>query len=119
MINYKIILISFIFLISCASNGGDRRPSRPRNFISQEELKEIPSALTAADIISIARPGWLRGKGLTISVYLNGVQMGDIEQLDNIPSLSIKELKWLSPSESAILYGTGAGMGGAIDIKTR
>jgi hypothetical protein len=45
--------------------------------------------------------------------------MGDIEQLDNIPSLSIKELKWLSPSESAILYGTGAGMGGAIDIKTR
>jgi hypothetical protein len=105
MINYKIILISFIFIISCASNGVERRPSRPRNFISQEELKEIPSALTAADIISIARPGWLRGKGLTISVYLNGVQMGGIEQLDNIPSLSIKELKWLSPSESAILYG--------------
>ena len=119
MINNKIILISLIFLISCASNGTERRPSRPRNFISQEELKEMASAQTASDVIVYARPAWLQSRGLTISVFLNGVQMGNEEQLNKIPSASLQELKLLSASEAAMLYGTGAGMGGVIDIKTR
>ena len=119
MINKKIILISLIFLISCGSNGTERRPSRPRNFVSQEELKEHPSAQTAYDIIVAARPAWLQSRGLTITVFLNGVQMGNEEQLNNIPSASLQELKLLSASEAAMLYGTGAGMGGVIDIKTR
>ena len=119
MINNKIILISLIFLISCASNGIERRHSRPRNFISQEELKEMASAQTASDVIVYARPAWLQSRGLTISVFLNGVQMGNLEQLDSIPSVSLQELKFLSASEAAMLYGTGAGMGGAIDIKTK
>ena len=45
--------------------------------------------------------------------------MGNEEQLNNIPSASLQELKLLSASEAAMLYGTGAGMGGVIDIKTR
>ena len=43
----------------------------------------------------------------------------DNNQLSNISSSSIKELRLLTPSEAAVLYGTGAGMGGAIDIKIR
>ena len=67
----------------------------------------------------VARPAWLQSRGLTITVFLNGVQMGNEEQLNNIPSASLQELKLLSASEAAMLYGTGAGMGGVIDIKTR
>ena len=79
----------------------------------------MASAQTASDVIVYARPAWLQSRGLTISVFLNGVQMGNLEQLDSIPSVSLQELKFLSASEAAMLYGTGAGMGGAIDIKTK
>ena len=45
--------------------------------------------------------------------------MGGEEQLDNISVYSIKELRFLTPSEATTLYGTGAGFGGTIDIKSR
>ena len=84
-----------------------------------EEIQENATALNAYDIISFARPAWLRTRDKTPVVYLNGVQLGGLDQLSNISSSSIKELRLLTPSEAAVLYGTGAGMGGAIDIKIR
>ena len=114
-----LVPIIFILIYGCASNNGERRPSRPRNIISQEEIQENATALNAYDIISFARPAWLRTRDKTPEVYLNGVQLGGLDQLSNISSSSIKELRLLTPSEAAVLYGTGAGMGGAIDIKIR
>ena len=115
----QLIPITMILISACASNSGDRRPSRPRNIISQEEIQGMATALNAYDIVSFGRPAWLRARDKTPSVYLNGVQLGGLDQLNNISSASILELRLLTPSEAALLYGTGAGMGGLIDVKIR
>jgi len=45
----------WIYLI-CSSNGADRKPPLLRNFISQEEIKELAVAQTAKGAIEVARP---------------------------------------------------------------
>ena len=115
----KLILLIGIFLFSsCTSIGAERKQMKPRNFISEEEIQEFDTAQTAMDVVELARPAWLRAKGLVISVYLNGIHLGGEEQLDNVSVYSIKELRFLTPSEATTLYGTGAGFGGTIDIKS-
>ena len=48
----QLIPITMILISACASNSGDRRPSRPRNIISQEEIQGMATALNAYDIVS-------------------------------------------------------------------
>jgi hypothetical protein len=50
-----------------------------RNFISQEEIKELAVAQTAKGAIEVARPIWLRRKGLDPSMYMNGRLMGGLD----------------------------------------
>ena len=45
----------WIYLI-CSLNGADRKPPILRNFISQEEIKELAVAQTAKGAIEVARP---------------------------------------------------------------
>ena len=91
----KLFLLLTIFLfIGCASNGAERKPMRSKNFISQEEIKELTVARTAKDAIEIARPTWLRGRGIDPSVFMNGMLMGDLDQLGNISINSVKEIKF-------------------------
>ena len=113
-----IILIGIFLFSSCTSNGAERKQMKPRNFISEEEIQEFDTAQSAMDVVELARPAWLRAKGLVISVYLNGIHLGGEEQLDNVSVYSIKELRFLTPSEATTRYGTGAGFGGTIDIKS-
>ena len=115
----KLFLFLCVFiLIGCASNGAERKPMRPKNFISQEEIKELAAAGTAKDAIEIARPIWLRSKGIDPSIYMNGVLMGGLDQLDNISINSVKEIKFLPSAEATTMYGTN-NMGGVIEIKSR
>ena len=116
----KLILLIGIFLFSsCTSSGAERKQMKPRNFISEEEIQEFDTAQSAMDVVELARPAWLRAKGLVISVYLNGIHLGGEDQLYNVSVYQIKELRFLTPSEATTLYGTGAGFGGTIDIKSR
>ena len=115
----KLFLFLCVFiLIGCASNGAVRKPMKPKNFISQEEIKELAIAGTAKDAIEIARPIWLRSKGIDPSIYMNGVLMGGLDQLDNISINSVKEIKFLPSAEATTMYGTN-NMGGVIEIKSR
>jgi hypothetical protein len=115
----KLFLFLCVFmLIGCASNGAERKPMKPKNFISQEEIKELAIAGTAKDAIEIARPTWLRRRGLDPSIYMNGVLMGGLDQLDNISINSVKEIKFLPSAEATTMYGTN-NMGGVIEIKSR
>jgi hypothetical protein len=112
------LLLTIFILIGCASNGAERKPMRPRNFISQEEIKELAIAGTAKDAVEIARPIWLRRKGIDPSIYMNGILMGGLDQLDNISINSVKEIKFLPSAEATTMYGTN-NMGGVIEIKSR
>ena len=115
----KLFLFLCVFiLIGCASNGAERKPMRPKNFISQEEIKELAIAGTAKDAIEIARPIWLRRKGMYPSIYMNGILMSGLDPLDNISINSVKEMRFLPAAEATTMYGTN-NMGGVIEIKSR
>ncbi len=115
----KLFLLLTIFLfIGCASNGAERKPMRSKNFISQEEIKDLATALTAKDAVEIARPTWLRRRGVDPSVFMNGVLMGDLDQLDNISINAVKEIRFLPSAEATTMYGTN-NMGGVIEIKSK
>ena len=73
------LFLSIFMLIGCTSNGAERKPMRPKNFISQEEIKELTIAQTAKDAIEISRPIWLRRKGLDPTMYMKGRLMGDLD----------------------------------------
>jgi len=107
-----------ILVAGCASNGSGRKPPMLRNFISQEEIKELAVAQTAKDAIEISRPIWLRRKGIDPSIYMNGMLMGGLDQLDNISINSVKEMRFLPSAEATTMYGTN-NMGGVIEIKSR
>ncbi|MBC8344828.1 MAG: hypothetical protein H8E56_01050 [Candidatus Marinimicrobia bacterium] len=112
------VLSVFVLASNCASNGVERKPAKQRNFISQEEIEGLATARTARDAVEIARPIWLRGKGIDPSVYMNGILMGGLEHLDNISIHAVKEMRFLSSTEATTLYGTN-NMGGVIEIKSR
>lgn len=107
-----------IFVAGCTSNGTGRKPMRPKNFISQEEIKELAIARTAKDAIETARPIWLRRKGMYPSIYMNGILMSGLDPLDNISINSVKEMRFLPSAEATTMYGTN-NMGGVIEIKSR
>ena len=112
------LFLSIFILIGCTSNGAERKPMRTKNFISQEEIKELAIARTAKDAIEIARPIWLRRKGIDPSVYMNGILMGGLDPLNNISINSVKEMRFLPSAEATTMYGTN-NMGGVIEIKSR
>ena len=112
------LFLSIFILIGCTSNGAERKPMRTKNFISQEEIKELAVARTAKDAIEISRPIWLRRKGIDPSIYMNGMLMGGLDQLDNISINSVKEMRFLPSAEATTMYGTN-NMGGVIEIKSR
>ncbi|MDG2397817.1 MAG: hypothetical protein P8M59_00725 [Candidatus Marinimicrobia bacterium] len=112
------LFLSIFILIGCTSNGAERKPMKPKNFISQEEIKELVVARTAKDAIEISRPIWLRRKGVDPSIYMNGMLMGGLDQLDNISINSVKEMRFLPSAEATTMYGTN-NMGGVIEIKSR
>ena len=119
LVKLKLFLFLSVFiLIACTSNGAERKPMRPKNFISQEEIKELAAAGTAKDAIENARPIWLRNKGIDPSIYMNGMLMGGLDQLDNISINSVKEMRFLPSAEATTMYGTN-NMGGVIEIKSR
>ena len=117
-LNMLLILCMVIFVAGCTSNGTVRKPMRPKNFISQEEIKELATARTAKDAIEIARPIWLRRKGIDPSIYMNGILIGGLDPLDNISINSVKEMRFLPSAEATTMYGTN-NMGGVIEIKSR
>lgn len=117
------ILILLLFgITACASGGtGERRGSR--NVITHEVLVETeePNLLMAVQRL---RPEWLRPRGQSLSgrtvmVYVDGAQRGDVSELRNIQLLNVRDVTFLAASEAGFRYGTIAGAGGVIEVRTR
>ena len=113
-----ILIIGFFIFVGCGSSGAERKSSKPRNFISFEEIQTIAGATTAQDLVELARPFWLRNKGIDPRVYMNNIQMGALDALGNISVNAIQEIRFLPPSEATTMFGTN-NMGGVISIKSR
>ena len=88
------LFLSVFILIGSASNGAERKPMRPKNFISQEEIKEIAIPRTEK----------------MLSKYL--------DQLDSISIKPVKEMRFLPSPKAATMSGAN-NMGGVIGFKSR
>lgn len=108
-----VLIILLAYLIGCASNrvGMVRKDS---NSIYANEIKTVPQANSAWEIIRILRPNLLNRderRQIGISnvipalVYVNGARIGSKERLKDIPNLGIVEIKYITGIEAGAQYG--------------
>ena len=105
--------------VACASGGS--KPARPRlrgDLISAEEMQHTQSA-NAYDLIHQTRSTWLHVRGRdTISgeqgevvVMLDGVRLGGIESLRQVPVMGLAAIRYYSPIDASARWGMGHGHG--------
>jgi hypothetical protein len=121
------VLIPTATAIACAtaSNSPGQPGGRARGDSSVITEQEIVrgNARTAYQTIERLRPHFLsvsRAQGSTGErvVYVDGVRLGTVAVLHQIPSASIREVRYLDAREATIRFGTGHSAG-AIVVATK
>jgi hypothetical protein len=107
----------------CASA---KAAARNSNVLKAEEFA-CSTALDAMALVQEFRPTWLHSRGVIslndpsagqVRVYLNGVSVGEVNQLRAIRVSDVRELHFLSAGPAQARYGVGHG-GGVIEVETR
>jgi hypothetical protein len=96
-------------------------PRVQSNKLTQSDI-ESANAVTAYDAVALLRPRFLRsggGQAFAPMVYVDGVRVGAVNELELIPALSIKDIQFLSAVEATSIYGTSGRSGPAIVVRTR
>jgi hypothetical protein len=116
---------------SATGAGGGTTSDRPApslrhnsNVITADELSRI-AATSLDDAVRALRPGWLRNAPSTIRpdaegtvvIYLDHVRLGGPESLRQINPMQVSEVRYYSPSEAELRFGTGH-LHGAIEVTT-
>jgi hypothetical protein len=126
MRNLAFCLLAALFFIACAASTETQSPRRSANLITEEEIA-ASTARDALEAVQLLRPDWLIPRGVasirspeaTIPVaYLENNKLGDVENLRNIPTMDIAEIRFVNSHDATTLYGTGH-VGGAIVVKTK
>ncbi|HZD05161.1 MAG TPA: hypothetical protein VE173_09585, partial [Longimicrobiales bacterium] len=99
-------------------------PSR-RNLITAEDIRGL-DVQTAYELVQRLQPQWLTSRGPTsltnaaptvASVYLDSVEVGDIEYLKGLNVTAIREMRYYAPGEASVRFGMGH-QRGVIDVIT-
>lgn len=131
------LLFSVVSLSGCTSSrsfsGSDTDvASGGPNLITLAEI-QAESPGSAQNVIQSLRPRWLQSRAVVISagqlndevvggqvfpvVYLDGIQWGDVRNLDAIDARGIERLEFVSAADATTMYGTGHS-GGVIHVVT-
>ncbi|MDH5759332.1 MAG: hypothetical protein OEZ65_07060 [Gemmatimonadota bacterium] len=111
---------------ACVMGGRSASPTSASAVIALEEI-EVSSAPNAFDLISQARPNWLRGRGspsfrrsapILPVVYVDRVRQGSVDVLRGILIGAIHEVRYLDATSATTRYGDGHG-GGVIEVTLR
>ena len=115
--------LAIVVLSSCVLEPSRRGAPAP---VSSSVLSErqISAALasTAYDAIQHLRPIALRiggAKSLEPSVYLDGMKLGGVAELQRIPAAGLAEIRFLNPVEASAIYGPSQRGGGAIVLTSK
>lgn len=111
---------------ACASTGsGGSGGSGGTGVITGAQLLETNRADLYQAIQSI-RPQWLRSRGTTsvsapteVAVFLNDSPYGTVRDLASIPIDAVEDVRFLTATEAGGRYGTLAGSGGLLLVRTR
>ena len=115
-----------LLLLGCAGSGGSGSGSGSTSgALTRADLLETEQA-TLYDAIRRLRPRWLRARGtdfagnsLVAQVFVDGSPRGVIDVLRQIRVMDITDVSFLSATDAATRYGTRAGTGGTIIVRTR
>ena len=128
----RVLATTMVALTACASGGrGTSAATQNPNLISMEEIVES-SASNAYEVIQRLRPNFLRTRGavhgtpgaanamemVDLVVYLNENRLGGSDQLRQISTTDIREIRYFNSSEATTKWGTGHSAG-AIQVVSR
>lgn len=125
MLRSVVVLVVVAGLFSCAGRQTGSSPRRTGSIQSSEIASA--SATNAYDLVSQLRRGWLISRGpISVSdprpafpkVYMDGVDVGELDFLRSIAASDVAEIDFLSTQESNLRYGSGH-FGGIILVTTR
>lgn len=121
-----------LLLVACATAGTTPGTARNPNVITAEEIAQNPSS-NAYELIQRLRPSFLRTRGavhgapsngvnnieaVDLVVYLNDTRLGGSDQLRQLPTTDIREIRYYSASDATTKWGTG-NSAGAIQVISR
>ena len=115
---------------SSSATGAPRPPSRQQDVITAAEIAErAADASNALQVVQKLRPQMLttRGRfspadssdaGARPRVVVDGVAIGQVENLVNVNAISVMEIRYISATDATTRFGTGY-VGGAILVTTK
>ena len=115
---------------SSSATGAPRAPSRQNDVITAAEIAErAADASNALQVVQKLRPQMLttRGRfspadssdaGARPRVVVDGVAIGQVENLVNVNAISVMEIRYISATDATTRFGTGY-VGGAILVTTK
>ena len=120
-------ILSGAAVLACASAPGVTSAPRDSNLITEQEVFAT-SGTTAYDVISKARPQFLKSRGRSsinpsagedkATVFMDGQAYGDLNSLRNIPAIQIHQIRYIRGIDAVATYGMQYG-GGIIDIRSK
>ena len=117
--SYTLTIFILYFSVGCQPpQMGEERRDRYR--ITREEIRSVPQADTAWEVLEYLRPNLLTrdrrrhvgfSQGTDALVLINGSRAGYKDRLHTIPSMDIIEIKYLDSIEAGGKYGFTSGGG--------
>ncbi|MFQ5674287.1 MAG: hypothetical protein ACE5G1_00190 [bacterium] len=119
-----LLILCALALFCCASATQNKRARTAQNIITAEEIAQS-TAKNAYEAVQLLRPNLLRIRGsrgrgvaLTPLVYLDNIEFGQTGSLRDIPSHSIKEIRFLGAADATIRFGSN-NMAGAFLVTSK
>lgn len=117
MKNSITMLALAALFVACGSSHEGSKATMSSEVLTAEEIATT-SAITAYDAVRMRRPTFLAVKGpksimpgprstTRPVVYLNDLYYGELETLQNISAVDVKEIRYVDPRSATISYGTG------------
>jgi hypothetical protein len=98
------------------------RVHHDRNALAEDEISQRHDA-NAYELVRALRPGWLRGSrgasGINpdpVTVFRDGMPMGSLDALRDIPLESVKEMHFYDAMEATQRWGTGHSAGAIVVV---
>ena len=118
-LSFVLVLLALVAAACSTAGTGDSGPRRDRNVLTAEDFVALDGASYAYDAVRRLRGTWLSGRGNSPPrVFVDGVNLGGPDVLRNYRMDSVREIRFIPPSDATLRFGTGFG-GGAIELYTR
>lgn len=119
---FSVVIVATTALEATACSGGaSGTPARPRpraDLITADDMQHRQSS-NAYDLIRELRSTWLHVRGRDsisgdegeIVVMLDGVRLGGVESLRQVPVMGLASIRYYSPIDASARWGMGYGDG--------